>query len=163
MSYNSDFDLEKIRFELELDNVLGDIYKDRLNAIKKFYTNNYHRLNDKQRDYYYRKLMAFQKQSPYNKSLEKKFSEFKRYLNSRQNKNKLYSANANLLQFMDNSKEKKIKEKESKNYYSNAHILHFLDDDKFNDNKSKNKKIKNKLYSANANYLQFMNNSKQIK
>ena len=169
MSYNSDFESKKLRFEEELDDVLGDIYNDRLNAILKFYKNNYHRFNDKERDYYYRKLMAFQKQSPYKKSLEKKFSEFQRYLKPKSSKNKLYSANANLLQFMDNSRfeksaaqESKIKEKEPKNYYSNAHMLHFINDDKFNDkSKNKNKKLnKNKLYSANANYLQFMNNSR---
>ena len=119
MSYNSDFESKKLRFEEELDGALGYIYNERLNAILKFYKNNYHRFNDKERDYYYRKLMAFQKQSPYKKSLEKKFSEFQRYLKPRQSKNKLYSANANLLQFMDNSRfeksaaqESKIKEKE---------------------------------------------------
>ena len=105
MSYNSDFESKKLRFEEELDEALWDIYNDRLNAILKFYKNNYHRFNDKERDYYYRKLMAFQKQSPYKKSLEKKFSEFQRYLKPRQSKNKLYSANANLLQFMNDSKD----------------------------------------------------------
>ena len=46
MSYISDFELKKLRFEEELDKALWDIYNNRRNEILKFYYNNYHRFND---------------------------------------------------------------------------------------------------------------------
>ena len=126
--------------------------------VKKYYFDNFKKLNQKEKSYYLRKLNSLIQQTPYNKSLEDKINEATRDVKF---KPKLYSANANLLQFMDNSKQEKIKTKEPKNYYSNAHLLHFVNDEKhYNKKKIKNK---NKLYSANANYLQFMNNSKEIK
>lgn len=158
MSSFSFLDYDKFTIEEALNEYLQEKYNKRLDEVKKYYFDNFKKLNQKEKSYYLRKLNSLIQQTPYNKSLEDKINEATRDVKF---KPKLYSANANLLQFMNDSKEIKHKSKGPKNYYSNAHLLHFV-----NDEKHYNKKIKNKTpkdYYSNSRLIKFMDGSKEIK